>query len=148
MDQVAPSGAVYQAGTLSGNPLAMAAGIWTLDQLSTDLYRHLNSLGTKLAAGLRSAAKKTNIAMQVNQVGSMLTPFFTANEVTDYESATASHTDAYAAFFQGMLDRGVYPPPSQFEAWFLSSAHTERDIAQTVQKAEEALKELHDKMKL
>lgn len=148
MDQVAPSGAVYQAGTLSGNPLAMAAGIWTLDQLSSDLYRHLNRLGTKLAAGLRSAAKETSISMQVNQVGSMLTPFFTTNDVTDYGSATASRTDAYATFFHGMLDRGVYPPPSQFEAWFLSAAHTERDVDRTVQKAEEALKEVRDMMKL
>ena len=140
MELMAPSGPVYQAGTLSGNPLAMTAGLWSLDQLSPRLYRHLATLGARLAAGLADAARDARVPMQVNAFGSLLTPFFTNQPVRDYRSAAASDTAAYAAFFRGMLARGVYPPPSQFEAWFISGAHTERDIDRTIKAARETLK--------
>ena len=139
MDRVSPAGPVYQAGTLSGNPLAMTAGIWALSNLSAPLYRRLAALGDRLAEGLRDAARAAGIPLTVNAAGSVLTPFFTGGPVTDYASATASDTAAYAAFFQGMLQRGVYPPPSQFEGWFLSAAHTERDVDRTLHAARRSL---------
>ena len=139
MDQVSPSGPVYQAGTLSGNPLAMTAGAWALEQLSADLYRRMATLAGRLAAGLRSAAREAGVSLLVNQRDSMLTPFFTDHAVTDYASATAANTAAYAVFFRGMLARGIYPPPSQFEAWFLSAAHTTRHIDRAVKAAREVL---------
>ena len=141
MELVAPSGPVYQAGTLSGNPLAMTAGLWCLGELSPKLYRHLARLGAALASGLADAARAAGVPLQVNAFGSLLTPFFTSQPVRDYQSAAAADTAAYAAFFRGMLARGVYPPPSQFEAWFISGAHTERDIAKTVKAAREAFEE-------
>ena len=140
MHLVAPSGPVYQAGTLSGNPLAMAAGLWTLERLTPRLYQRLARLNATLAAGLADAARAAGVPLQVNAVGSLLTPFFTGAAVRDFQSACTADTAAYARFFQGMLARGVYPPPSQFEAWFLSAAHTERDIAKTVAAARETLK--------
>ena len=139
MALVAPDGPVYQAGTLSGNPLAMTAGIWALSNLSAHLYRRLAALGERLADGLRNAADEAGIPLTVNVAGSVLTPFFTAGPVTGYAAATASDTAAYAAFFRGMLRRGVYPPPSQFEGWFLSAAHTERDVDRTIRAARSAL---------
>ena len=139
MDRVAPVGPVYQAGTLSGNPLAMTAGVWALSNLSAPLYRRLAALGGRLAEGLRDAARASGVALTVNAAGSVLTPFFSANPVTDYASATAADTAAYAAFFQGMLRRGIYPPPSQFEGWFLSAAHTERDVDRTIRAARRSL---------
>jgi glutamate-1-semialdehyde 2,1-aminomutase len=139
MELLAPSGPVYQAGTLSGNPLAMTAGLWSLEQLSPKLYRHLTRLGARLAAGLADAARSAGVPLQVNAFGSVLTPFFTTAPVRDYQSAATADTSAYATFFRGMLERGVYPPPSQFEAWFVSAAHTERDIDRTVKAAREAL---------
>lgn len=142
MDLVAPSGPVYQAGTLSGNPLAMAAGLWSLRRLTPQLYRRLGSLGMRLAAGFADAAREAGIALQVNAFGSLLTPFFTNHPVRDYSSATAADTSRYATFFRGMLARGVYPPPSQFEAWFVSAAHTARDIDRTIVAARGALAEL------
>ncbi len=141
MDMVAPVGPVYQAGTLSGNPLAMAAGLWTLGQLSPRLYKTLSTLGARLAAGFADAAREAGIPLQVNGIGSVLTPFFTSEPVTDYDSALKANTTAYAAFFRGMLERGIYPPPSQFEAWFVSAAHTERDIDRTVRAARETLRQ-------
>ena len=126
MALVSPSGPVYQAGTLSGNPLAMTAGIWCLDRLTPRLYRDLAALGVRLAGGLADAARAAGVPLQVNAFGSLLTPFFTDRPVHDYRSATASNTEHYARFFRGMLTRGVYAPPSQFEAWFLSAAHTAR----------------------
>jgi glutamate-1-semialdehyde 2,1-aminomutase len=141
MDQVAPAGPVYQAGTLSGNPLAMTAGAWALARLSAPLYRRLASLGAHLAAGLTDAAREAGVPLQVNGIGSMLTPFFTSDPVTSHAAATAADTGAYATFFRGMLARGVYPPPSQFEAWFLSAAHTERDVDRTIRAAREAMEE-------
>ncbi len=142
MNHVSPSGPVYQAGTLSGNPLAMTAGVWALKNLSAALYTRLAALGVKLAAGLSEAARDAGVPLQVNGIGSVLTPFFTDRTVTDYESATAANTESYATFFRSMLDQGVYPPPSQFEGWFLSAAHTERDVSRTVRAARNAMCEV------
>ena len=143
MKLVSPDGPVYQAGTLSGNPLAMTAGIWCLDQLKPRLYQQLAALGSRLAAGLASAARDAGVAVQVNAFGSLLTPFFTDRPVHDYRSATSANTAQYAKFFQGMLARGVYPPPSQFEAWFLSAAHTVRDVDRTISAARLAMKDVN-----
>jgi glutamate-1-semialdehyde 2,1-aminomutase len=142
MDMVAPAGPVYQAGTLSGNPVAMTAGLWALGRLSPKLYKDLARRGAMLAAGLAEAARAANVPLQVNAFGSLLTPFFTTSPVRDYESALASETTAYATFFRGMLARGVYPPPSQFEAWFLSAAHTDRDVTKTIAAARKAMKDV------
>jgi glutamate-1-semialdehyde 2,1-aminomutase len=142
MELVAPAGPVYQAGTLSGNPLAMTAGIWSVKQLTPRLYAYIRALGSRLAAGLAEAARDANVALQVNAVGSLLTPFFTGRPVRDFQSATAANTDRYAAFFRGMLARGIYPPPSQFEAWFLSAAHTVKDVERTIEAAKGAMREL------
>ena len=142
MAQVAPAGPVYQAGTLAGNPLAMTAGLWALSNLSAALYRRLAGLGERLADGLRSAAREAGVPLTVNVAGSVLTPFFSAGPVVDYASATASDTAAYAGFFRGMLRRGIYPPPSQFEGWFLSAAHAERDVDVTLRAARRSLEEV------
>ena len=140
MALVAPSGPVYQAGTLSGNPLAMTAGLWSLSELSEGLYKHLAKLGIRLAAGLADAAREAGVALQVNAFGSLLTPFFTSDPVRDYQSALKADTAAYGRFFRAMLDAGIYPPPSQFEAWFLSGAHTQKDVEGTIKAARKAMK--------
>ena len=145
MSLVSPAGPVYQAGTLSGNPLAMTAGIWSLDQLTPRLYRTLAALGTRLAGGLADAARDAGVALQVNAFGSLLTPFFTDRPVRDYRSATSADTEQYARFFRGMIARGIYPPPSQFEAWFLSAAHTIRDVDKTIAAARGAMGEMTGK---
>jgi len=142
MDLVAPAGPVYQAGTLSGNPVAMTAGLWALKRLNSTLYQQLARRGSMLAAGLAEAARDARVAVQVNAFGSLVTPFFTASAVRDYESALAADTSAYATFFRGMLARGVYLPPSQFEAWFLSAAHTDAHIKKTVAAARAAMKDV------
>jgi len=142
MARVAPAGPVYQAGTLSGNPIAMTAGIWALERLSPRLYKELARLATLLAAGLADAARAADVPLHVNALGSLLTPFFISIPVRDYTSALRANTDAYAAFFRGMLARGIYPPPSQFEAWFLSAAHTERDVRKTIVAARGAMREV------
>ncbi len=142
MALVSPAGPVYQAGTLSGNPLAMTAGIWCLDRLKPRLYRQLTDLTISLAAGLADAARAAGVALQVNAFGSLLTPFFTDRSVRDFQSATSADTELYARFFRGMIVRGVYPPPSQFEAWFLSAAHTAKDVNQTIAAAREAMQEV------
>jgi glutamate-1-semialdehyde 2,1-aminomutase len=142
MSLVAPAGPVYQAGTLSGNPLAMTAGLWSLGELSPKLYKHLAKLGARLASGFADAARDAGVALQVNGFGSLVTPFFTSQTVRDLQSALTSDTTRYAAFFKGMLARGIYPPPSQFEAWFISGAHTERDIDQTIAAARAALRQI------
>jgi glutamate-1-semialdehyde 2,1-aminomutase len=142
MDLVSPAGPVYQAGTLSGNPLAMTAGIWCLDRLTPRLYRNLAALGTRLASGLADAARSAGVPLQVNAFGSMLTPFFTDGAVRDYQSAVKANTERYARFFRGVMARGIYPPPSQFEAWFLSAAHTVRDVDRTIAAAREAMREV------
>jgi glutamate-1-semialdehyde 2,1-aminomutase len=142
MSLVAPAGPMYQAGTLSGNPLAVTAGLWSLSGLNATLYRTLDRLTKRLGDGLLDAASAAGIPLQVNRVGSMITPFFTANPVTDYASATRSDTVRYGAFHRAMLARGVYLPASQYEAWFLSSAHTERHVDTTVRAASAAFAEL------
>ncbi|HEY7291212.1 MAG TPA: glutamate-1-semialdehyde 2,1-aminomutase [Vicinamibacterales bacterium] len=142
MALVSPSGPVYQAGTLSGNPLAMTAGLWSLNNLRPKLYRQLADLAARLAAGLAQAARDAGVALQVNAHGSLLTPFFTNQPVRDYASATSANTGQYARFFRGMLTRGVYPPPSQFEAWFLSGAHTVKDIDKTIRAAQGAMRDV------
>jgi len=142
MAMVAPAGPVYQAGTLSGNPMAMTAGIWALERLSPKLFKDLARRGAMLASGLADAARSANVPLQVNAFGSLLTPFFTASAVRDYASALAADTSSYAAFFRGMLKRGIYPPPSQFEAWFLSAAHTDGDVKKTIEAARGAMKDV------
>jgi glutamate-1-semialdehyde 2,1-aminomutase len=142
MNLVAPAGPVYQAGTLSGNPVAMTAGLWALKRLTPKLYKGLAKLGTQLAAGFAEAAREAKVPLQVNAFGSLVTPFFTSAPVHGYASAVSANTEAYAAFFRGMLTRGVYPPPSQFEAWFLSAAHTERQVRQTIVAAKSAMKDV------
>jgi glutamate-1-semialdehyde 2,1-aminomutase len=142
MELVSPAGPVYQAGTLSGNPLAMTAGLWCLGQLKPGTYSYLAQLGARLADGLAGAAREAGVALQVNTAGSILTPFFTDRPVCDYQSATGASTELYARFFRAMLARGVYPPPSQFEAWFLSTAHTVKDVDKTIEAARGAMKEV------
>jgi glutamate-1-semialdehyde 2,1-aminomutase len=142
MRLVAPAGPVYQAGTLSGNPLAMTAGLWSLKRLTKNLYKHLSELGADLADGLADAARRAGVALQVNGMGSALTPFFTSTPVKNYQTALRADAANYGVFFKGMLARGVYPPPSQFEAWFLSGAHTKRDVDKTIKAAREAMREV------
>ena len=140
MRRIAPDGPIYQAGTLSGNPLAMAAGLATLEMLRDEAdYAALEQRSATLAAGLLEAARRTGIPLQVNRVGSMLTPFFTDKPVRDYRDATACDTAAFGRFFGAMLDQGVVLPPSQYEAWFVSFAHGEADIEQTIAAAADAL---------
>jgi glutamate-1-semialdehyde 2,1-aminomutase len=140
MRQVMPAGPVFQAGTLSGNPLAMAAGVATLQELRDHPpYDRLEALSRTLAEGLDRAATAAGLAHRVQRVGSMWTLFFTSGPVTDYDSAKQSDTARFARFFWAMMDRGIYLPCSQFEAAFVSAAHTEADIAQTLTAAREAL---------
>ena len=142
MALVSPEGPVYQAGTLSGNPMAMTAGLWALRRLTPTLYKTLARRGAMLAAGLADAARTSGVPLQVNAFGSLVTPFFTDAPVRDYDSAVRANTGAYAAFFTGMLARGIYPPPSQFEGWFLSTAHTDRHVEQTIAAARGAMKDV------
>ena len=142
MELVAPAGPVYQAGTLSGNPLAMTAGLWSLENLSAKLYKGMAGLAGRLAAGLAEAAREANVPLQINAFGSLLTPFFTREPVRDFASALTADTARYGAFHRAMLARGIYLPPSQFEAWFLSAAHTSRHIDATVRAAREALRDM------
>jgi len=133
MELVAPLGPVYQAGTLSGNPLAMAAGIEALSILrEPGTYKKLDKRTALLAQGLERAAAKAGVRLSVTRAGSMLTPFFNLSDVTDYDSALSSDTALYARFFNHMLEQGIYLPPSQFEAVFTSLAHTEEDIEKTL----------------
>ena len=142
MDLVAPRGPVYQAGTLSGNPVAMTAGLWSLQRLTPRLYKDLARRGRMLAGGLADAAREAGVPLQVNAFGSVLTPFFTTAPVHDYDSALRADTRRYAAFFNAMLARGIYPPPSQFEAWFLSAAHSDRHVRHTIDAARDAMREI------
>ena len=143
MQHVLPAGDVFQAGTLSGNPLAMEAGIATLETLRTTYpYPYLETLSARLENGVAAAAAKHGVPLCINRVGSMLTFFFQKGPVTDWESASRSDTKAFARFFRGMLERGVYFPCSQFEAMFLSAAHTTDDIDATIQAADEVFKTL------
>jgi len=142
MQRMSPVGPVYQAGTLSGNPLAMAAGIATLDALAEpDAYARLESAGARLAEGLAEAAREAGVAAQVQRVGSMLSVFFADGPVTDYASAGRTDADRFGRFHGGMLRRGIYLPPSRFEAWFVSLAHGEEEIERTLQAACQTLAE-------
>jgi glutamate-1-semialdehyde 2,1-aminomutase len=140
---VAPDGPVYQAGTLSGNPLAMRAGIETLKLLDEPgAYERLEAAGARLETELGRAAAAAGVPVTINRVGSMLTVFFTGSPVTDFASASRCDTARFAAFFRGMLGRGVYLPPSQFEAWFVSLAHGEEEIRETVEAARAAFADI------
>jgi glutamate-1-semialdehyde 2,1-aminomutase len=142
MEMVAPAGPVYQAGTLSGNPLAVAAGLKTLEVLRRPgFYARLDALAEKLVEGLKTEARRTGVPLTVNRVGSMFTAFFTGEAVVDYASARKSDTAAFGCFFRALLDRGVYFPPAQFEAAFVSAAHTEDDIERTIQAVAWGLKQ-------
>ncbi len=141
MDLVAPLGPMYQAGTLSGNPLAMAAGIATLKHLrekKAEIYPRLEALTVQLVEGVVAAAKDAGVVVSFNRVGSMFTWFFTADPVTDWDSASKSDTTAFGRFFRATLDAGIYLPPSQFEAAFVSIAHSEEDIQKTLAAARQA----------
>jgi len=143
MDWVAPAGPVYQAGTLSGNPLAVAAGLRTLEILRRPgTYERLETTAEKLALGLAAAAAKAEVPLTVNRVGSMFTGFFNRDPVTDYASAKKSDTARFARFFRALLEAGVYFPPSQFEAAFVSTAHSEADVTLTLELAAKAFEEI------
>jgi glutamate-1-semialdehyde 2,1-aminomutase len=141
MDMIAPLGPVYQAGTLSGNPLAMAAGIATLRELKSrpQIYEQLERRSGALVGGVLAVAKKKGMAMTANRVGSMFTWFFQAGEVHDWDTAAKSDTEAFGRFHRAMLERGVYLPPSQYEAMFMSAAHTDGDMAKTIAAAAESI---------
>jgi glutamate-1-semialdehyde 2,1-aminomutase len=146
MNLVAPLGPMYQAGTLSGNPLAMAAGLAMLRHLrehKQEIYPSLDKLSGQLVEGVATAAKEAGVTLCHNRVGSMFTWFFTPGPVTDWESASKADTEAFGRFFRSMLDNGVYLPPSQFEAAFLSAAHTEEDIQRTINAAKQAFASVH-----
>ena len=141
MDMVAPLGPMYQAGTLSGNPLAMAAGIATLKQLKerkAEIYPRLDKLSGQLVEGVAAAAKDAGVSLCHHRVGSMFTWFFHPGPVTNWESASKSNTEMFGKFFRGMLDNGVYLPPSQYEAAFLGATHTEEDIQKTIAAGKQA----------
>jgi glutamate-1-semialdehyde 2,1-aminomutase len=141
MDMVAPLGPMYQAGTLSGNPLAMAAGCAMLKQLRDrkgEIYPRLEKLSASLVDGVAAAAKEAGVALCHNRVGSMFTWFFNPGPVTDWDSASKSNTEAFGKFFRSMLDSGVYLPPSQYEAAFLGATHTDEDVQRTVAAAKAA----------
>ncbi|MCG0277847.1 MAG: glutamate-1-semialdehyde 2,1-aminomutase [Thermanaeromonas sp.] len=141
MEQVAPSGPVYQAGTLSGNPLAVTAGLATLKILQrAGVYEALEEKGALLERGLREKAGEAGLEVTINRKGSMFTVFFTSNEVVDYETALTSNVERFARYFRSMLEQGIYLPPSQFEAAFVSLAHTDEDIERTITAASRAFK--------
>jgi glutamate-1-semialdehyde 2,1-aminomutase len=139
MDVVAPIGPVYQAGTLSGNPLAVTAGLTQLRLLRQgNVYEQLETTTAAITAGIAQAAQQTEVKVKINRVGSMFTVFFTDEPVTDWASASRSDRQAFARFFHAMLDEGVYLPPSQFEAAFVSTAHTDELVAKTIAAAHKA----------
>lgn len=142
MQMVAPLGPVYQAGTLSGNPLAMRAGLETLRHIASrrSLYEELDQKAVRLAEGFADAAKQSGAPARVNVAGSLLTMFFTGEPVRNYDGAKRSDTRRFAAFFLEMLDRGIFLPPSQFEALFVSAAHTDQDIQRTIDACSDSLK--------
>lgn len=144
MEQVAPCGPVYQAGTLSGNPVAMAAGLAQLRYLKAhpEIYGCIGALAQELADGMREAAERRHAGVAVNQIGSLVSPFFTPSAVTTFVDAKGSDVGRYARYFKGMLERGIYLAPAQFEAMFLSAAHTRQDLARTLEAVDQALAEL------
>lgn len=142
MEQIAPAGSVYQAGTLSGNPLAMAAGYATLSQLTPDSYTYFQKLGDRLEEGFRRVATEFDIPHTVNRAGSMIGFFFTNEEVNNYDKAKTSDLGLFADVYKLMAEQGVYLPPSQFEGLFLSTAHTEEHIDQTIEAFRKAFEQL------
>ena len=142
MEQVAPAGPIYQAGTLSGNPLAMAAGYTTLKLLTPEIYNQLEERGARLQAGYESNAREFGIPLSVNRVGSMVCPFFTDQKVINFETAKTSDLDLFRRYFSNMLQEGISVPPSQFEGMFISAAHTPDDIDATIEANYLALKNL------
>jgi glutamate-1-semialdehyde 2,1-aminomutase len=142
MERIAPAGDVYQAGTLSGNPLAVAAALATLRELSGGAYQRLAEITERLAEGIRQAASEAGRAVQVQSVPGLMTVFFSERPVRNYVGAAACDLEAYGAWCRALLDRGVYPPPSQFEAWFPSLAHGEDELRQTVDAARDAFAEI------
>jgi glutamate-1-semialdehyde 2,1-aminomutase len=142
MERIAPAGDVYQAGTLSGNPLAIAAGLATLELLNKRAYLRLAQTTEQLAEGLRGAARRAGVALQVQTAPGLLTPFFSDRPVRNYADAAACDLDAYGAWCRALLALGIYPPPSQFEAWFPSVVHTPKDVERTVEAARLAFAEV------
>ena len=144
MEQVAPCGPVYQAGTLAGNPVAMAAGLAQLHYLNThpEVYTRISASANRLAEGMRNAVKETGARVRINQVGSLLAPFFTPDSVESFSGAARSDLKKYAAYFAGMLERGIYLAPAQFEAMFVSYAHSDEDIDGAVRAAKEVFASL------
>jgi glutamate-1-semialdehyde 2,1-aminomutase len=138
LDLVAPQGSVYQAGTLSGNPLAMAAGLATLSLLDDGAYRQLEWLAGALCDGLQAAFEEAGVPARVQRAGNLFSVFMAADPVGDYDTARRQDTAAYARFFHAMLDQGVYLPPSAFEAWFVSIVHTEAEVERVVSAARAA----------
>ncbi len=142
MRVVSPTGPAYQAGTLSGNPVAMAAGIATLKALKPTIYEKIDSLAAELEDGLSNTAKRSDIPVTINRVGSMLTVFFTFKKVVDYTSAKRSDLKTFRRYFWSMLEAGIYLPPSQFEAMFVSARHTPRDVENTIEAAATAFMDI------
>jgi glutamate-1-semialdehyde 2,1-aminomutase len=145
MEQIAPSGPIYQAGTLSGNPLAMTAGLETLRQLTPETYKEFERKADVLEAGLKAAAEKYGIPHTINRAGSMIGIFFTNENVINYEAAKTSNLEFFASYYREMANEGVFLPPSQFEGLFLSTAHTDEDLQKTIQAAEKAFSKLANK---
>ena len=140
MSEVAPLGSMYQAGTLSGNPVAMAAGIATLDELAIPgVYEDIQDTTDKLADGVTNVFAEAGIPVVINRACGLMTVFFSNIQVTDMETASASDGDAYGIFFHRMVENGVYLPPSQYEAWFISTAHTEKNIKSTLEAVDRSL---------
>lgn len=144
MEKIAPSGPIYQAGTLSGNPMAMTAGYETLRQLTPETYEQFKKKANRLAEGLSEAAKAYDIPHTINQAGSMIGMFFTNERVTNYETAKTSNLDLFARYYQEMANEGIFLPPSQFEGMFLSTAHTDEDIEKTIEAARRAFAKISD----
>ncbi|KAF0819389.1 Glutamate-1-semialdehyde 2,1-aminomutase [Bacillus sp. ZZV12-4809] len=142
MKQIAPSGPIYQAGTLSGNPLAMTAGFETLSQLTPESYKEFERKADRLEEGLKAAAEKYDIPHTINRAGSMIGIFFTNEDVVNYEKAKSSNLEFFAEYYREMANQGVFLPPSQFEGLFLSTAHTDEDIEKTISAAEQAFSKL------
>jgi glutamate-1-semialdehyde 2,1-aminomutase len=147
MELVAPSGPVYQAGTLSGNPVAMAAGLAQLEALDNDdVYNYINRMGERLASGLSAITRNSGITACVNHIGSLVSLFFGIESADDYKSVKKADTRQYARYFHRMLDENIYLAPSQFEAMFVSRAHTENDIDETLGRVERVVGKMKDKM--
>ncbi|AOM82337.1 glutamate-1-semialdehyde 2,1-aminomutase [Salisediminibacterium beveridgei] len=145
MERIAPAGNIYQAGTLSGNPLAMTAGYETISQLTEESYEHFEKIGKRLSDGLSAAAKEFGVPHWINHAGSMVGFFFTDQKVKNFETASSSDLDLFNAYFREMLHQGISLPPSQFEGMFLSTKHTEEDIDQTIEAARHAFKTIMSK---